>query len=60
MKQNRRSKCKVQQRAFVQISIMNLTTQAANTSTAMNYINVAYDQLPYNMALATVTTESNS
>jgi len=30
-----------------------------NTSTTTNYANVAYDLLPYNMASATLTMESN-
>jgi len=34
--------------------------QATNTSTTTNYANVAYDLLTYNMASATLITESNN
>ena len=35
-------------------------TQATNNSTTTNYANVSYHPLPYNMASATLTIESNS
>ena len=34
--------------------------QATNTSTRANYVDVAYDLLPYNMESATLAIESNS
>ena len=37
------------------ISIIRFRTQAANTSTTMNYTNTAYYPLTYNMATATQT-----
>jgi len=33
---------------------------ATNTSTTMNYANVAYDSLTYNMASTSITIESNT
>jgi len=35
-------------------------THATNTSTTMNYTNVAYDPFPYKMMSAALTTESTS
>jgi len=47
-------------RHSVKISTMRFKTQATNTSTTTNYANVAYENLPYNTASMTLTTESNS
>jgi len=43
-----------------QINIVRFRTQATNTSTTTNYTNIAHDLLPYNMASATLTIESNN
>jgi len=42
------------------LALLDSEHEATNTSTTMNYDNVAYDSLTFNMASATLTTESNS
>jgi len=48
----------INEHAYQEINIMRSRTQATNTLTTTNYANVAYDPLTYNMASATLATDS--